>query len=457
MSELIKYKGRWWLPNDNHNSIPGILNYNLMDGASLELFGILPYENPRKIEIIHGCTSHGTKITLYSCFQTKRSVTPTIDLNHSTIYANVIFDGIHFESLEGIKFSEISFHCSNLDEWTWTNGFDIDDSENNVVKIEYKLPPPIKVNVNEDYELVLNPITSRPEICLVQNEAIIRQKIYVKIINRNLQSFEEHFKKIRHIRNFLSLGVGKAVGIIEIFGTVEVYNNENGEIVNFSKIRIYNSILQEYYHKKIVFPPNMLFNFRMIEKDFDKYLNNWENKKELLDEVFNLYFSTIYNPKMYYEQVFLNFMHAIESYHRKSTSNAKIEDSEHKIRIKSILESVDEEYRPWLKEKLCFSNEPTLVARLREIINNEIPFISSIIDSNDDFIKKIRDTRNYLTHFDKSLKNKSATGIELIEINSKLKIIIEYYFLIEIGFEASIANDLIVSNNPNPINFLGLY
>lgn len=458
MSEIINQKGIWWLPDGEKHTISGILNYNLIEGASLELIGTLPYTDPRKIEIIHGIGSDGKKITLYNCFQTNRCDHKRSGVSSSSIYANLIFVGIHFEHQNDIKFSEISFHCSNLNEWAWMDGFDIDidDSRKNGIKVEYTLPPPIVANVSAGYEFVFHPIASTPEICIVQNEAIIRQKIYVKIKNKHLQSFEEHFKKIRHMRNFISLGVGKAVGILDIFGTVELNNSENGTTDNFSKIKIYNSILQEYYYRKVVLPPNMLFNLRQIREDFNKILTNWVEKEDLLNEVFNLYFSTIYNPKMYYEQVFLNFIHAIESYHRRTTDNIQIEKNEHKKRVKSIIESVDTEYKDWLQEKLNFSNEPTLRNRLTDIIDESSDFINNIIDSKDFFIKKICDTRNYLTHFDKRLEKKAASGIELVEICSKLKIIIEFNFLLEIGFNKNIANELIIRKNPTTIEFLGL-
>ena len=65
-----------------------------------------------------------------------------------------------------------------------------------------------------------------------------------------------------------------------------------------------------------------------------------------------------------------------------------------------------------------------------EALSSDFPLKS--FDPN--FISKVCDTRNYLTHYDVSLKEKSASAKELYYLNEDLRTILQIYFLKELGF-----------------------
>ena len=84
-------------------------------------------------------------------------------------------------------------------------------------------------------------------------------------------------------------------------------------------------------------------------------------------------------------------------------------------------------------EKLKYGNELSLRHRLQRIIE---PFKEFIGDKNepDKLIGSIVDTRNYLTHYDESLKTRAASGDKLIRLYRKMEAIFQLRLLQELGF-----------------------
>lgn len=439
----IEYKGIWWLPGNEENYISGILKFNSDEGAHLELIGQLAgYEN-LETDIIIGKTSNGTNITLYKCFEINKTFSSN-GFPTTIIFANMIFEGVQFNSEEDIKFNEVSCHFSNLDEWAWMNAINIDMLPDNELEIKYKLPEKLRVDISEEYTVEIYPKAQTPRRSIVQKEANIIQKIYVKVINKKNNSFEELKGKLQHVQHFISLGIGEPIAVMEVIGETEANKEEFDGKFLYPKVTMYYCIKQPSKAYKTILPLHMLFNLRHIKDEFEVVLSKWFSKEEILKPVFNLYFGTLYNSHMYLEQKFSNLIQAIESYHRRSKINTEIDPDDHKKRINSIIESTDNKYKEWLGNRLTYSNEPSLRRRLNDLIDecNKLINISSSKEKKS-FVSKVCDTRNYFTHYDVSLTYKAAKGVELLHICRKLKIILEFNLLLEIGFSSELAFKLI--------------
>lgn len=449
--EKFELKGVWWLPENDENYIHGILKFDPEDGAYLELMGQLIDHKTNEADIILGRSANGKNITLYKCFDLQKTFV-SFGFPTTTIFANMIFEGVHFNREEDIIFNELSCHYSNLDEWAWMNGISIKESASKKIEIKYEYPPVESATISEDYDMEIYAITQRPIYFTVQNEVSIVQKTYIKLINKNLNSFEKHRDKLDHIQNFISLGVGVPVSIIDLFGKVEENKEDfEGEII-YSKVEIYFSTRQVSNSHKQVLPQRMLFNFRDIRDEFHEIINNWFNMKKTLNPIFNLYFGTIYNSDMYLEQKFLSLVQAIESYHRRTRKNNEIDPSDHEEKVNKIIQSVDEEHQEWLRNRLRYSNEPTLRNRLTELVKE----CDSLLNlpsgrKKKSFISNVYNTRNYLTHYDMALFDKAAKGIKLLNICTMLEIIIEYNLLVDIGFSKEKTNKLLKKRYKNRI------
>ncbi len=436
-------KGIWWLPDNKENYITGILKFNPEDGAYLELMGQLSGYDELEANIILGKTSDGKDITLYKCFEV-RKIFNSSGFPMTVVFSNIIFEGVHFNTEEDIRFKELSCHYSNLDEWAWMNGMNINVPAPGELEISYKLPSKICADIKDDYVIEVYPSTETPSHCIVQKEASIVQRIFVRVINNQLNSFEEHRDKLHHMQNFISLGVGEPVSIIDVIGKTEENREDHDGYILYPKVTIYFCIKKSSEDYKPILPPSMLFNLKNIKDDFDIIINKWYDKAEVLKPVFNLYFGTLYNSDMYLEQKFSSLIQAIESYHRRTKNNNEIEPEQHGMRINNIIESVDDQYKKWLEGKLAYSNEPTLRNRLKELLE-ECGSLLKLSSSRKkkSFIGKVCDTRNYFTHYDISLSGKAAKGTELLKLCNILKVIIEFNLLLEIGFDNKKAQELL--------------
>jgi hypothetical protein len=178
----------------------------------------------------------------------------------------------------------------------------------------------------------------------------------------------------------------------------------------------------------------MLFKYNDISDNFESYLKKWFENANSLKPMYDLYFGTIHSSNMYVDHKFLSLMQALETYHRRILGGNELSENDHSRRISEILTAIPEQYRQWLEEKLKYSNELSLRKRMKELISKYSDVMSLYISNLTNFKNKIVDTRNYMTHYDLSLKDKASNDTDLWKLAKKLEILVEVCLLSEIGF-----------------------
>ena len=441
MIEELEIKGLWWLPEKSNLKLPGILTFSPYKGFFLEVQGsfkeIGEMHKFLTPDIILGFSHQGKNITLYKCFETShKGHFPEIP--ESIFSVNVGFIGVHFTQLSEIKFKKVSVRYNYLDEWLNISGFNITNNpKEKSAEIRYKLPAPVEVNLKNGLKILLEVKASMPSISVVQKEACIKQETFFTLEFPKETTFEDAHKFIYIFQNLLSLLTSEIVYPIKILG-----NSENAvKIIEDKKFYepieiIYQLSLSHVKSKKSVYPFDMLYPYISIKNKAETIFNNWLEKTQILRPVYDLYFGTIYSGDMYLEFQFLSLIMALEVYHRRMIRNEDIPSKEHEERIKQILNNTPDKYRDWLKEKLKYSNEPSLRKRIKEIydILKNIGYVTDLIPKKKDFVDKVVNTRNYFVHYDQSLKDKALKGAELYWLIQKLKILVEICLLKEIGF-----------------------
>jgi hypothetical protein len=118
MIENLEYKGEWFLPSDKTKRVSGTLYYDVDKGIKLELFGdfnkilIVPTSELVENDIILGITTQSEEITLYKTFVSSRSDVRLVKnqemgLPSTTYGVKYLFEGVHFDKSEDIKFDKI--------------------------------------------------------------------------------------------------------------------------------------------------------------------------------------------------------------------------------------------------------------------------------------------------------------------------------------------------------------
>jgi len=113
--------------------------------------------------------------------------------------------------------------------------------------------------------------------------------------------------------------------------------------------------------------------------------------------------------------------------------------------VNKLIEHCPKERQEWLSEKLHYANEISLAQRIKDIIK---PFKSFLGTNNcrKKLIRKIVDTRNYLTHHDESLKSKAAVGRDLWLLCLKMEVIFQLQLLQLLGFTQEQIEDILKNN-----------
>jgi ApeA N-terminal domain 1 len=181
-------------------------------------------------------------------------------------------------------------------------------------------------------------------------------------------------------------------------------------------------------------PRVVLVNLQDIKSNFQLYMDKWFEKSKLLQPVIDLYLNTLNYKEMSIERHFLNLVQALESYHIRTRNNYVTEPKKHRLKIQTILDSVPEEYRSWLRERLNFSHEPTLQDSSLDLVSDkeDIFLFFNGYEEAKSFIKKVKHTRNYHTHYDLKLEKKALKGEELNFVCLILRSMVEYFLLQEL-------------------------
>ncbi len=142
---------------------------------------------------------------------------------------------------------------------------------------------------------------------------------------------------------------------------------------------------------------------------------------------------------MYAELQFLSLAHALEVYHSRTMNHSVFTKEQFKKRLKVIFDSIPLKYwryKKWLEGELSWSNDLELQQRLEELvrIKKQGDLFSEFLVDKKKFIKKVKYTRHFHTHYNKELEKKAAKGKEFILLIRQMKLLLEIYFLKEIGF-----------------------
>ena len=452
MMDKFEYEGIWWLPDKPEKQVPGTLRFTPNEGAILKLIG--SFKDAKDInkmlepEIILGISSNGKNITLHKCFETEPNVSVP-GLPTSSFYANEVFVGAHFQKSEDIKFRELFICYSYLDEWVNISGFNIQHPNEKETVIKYKKPEPIQASIYEDCKIKIFIDIQDTYPTIVQKEASIKQITYIRIEHSVEKSLKEYWNIMRLIQNFLSLGVTEPVYPLTVKGITESIKDKPYNLP--VEIEIYRHSPEVSKTSKTLYPQDMLFTFKDISDRFEIFLKNWFEKADTLGPVYDLYFGTLYNPRMYLQHQFLSLIQAIEAYHRRKFEGKYLSDDYYKPiyeKFKEFIKELDIEpsFKKALESKLKYGNEYSLRKRLKDLFEKYKEVVDDFIEDKDIFINRVVDTRNYLTHYDKNLREKAVDGEQLYYVTQQLKIVIVICLLSELGFNFKEIKNLLAKN-----------
>jgi hypothetical protein len=445
MQNPIELKGYWWLPNLEENKLPGTLTFSQADGAFLEIVGVFSKEETIQIEqpiIILGTTQHGKPITLYKCFYTHWAY-PGTGLGGGKYLAHVIFEGVHFDSLERIKFRQLYGAYADLDAWVGIYGFTIerDNTDGKLIsKISYEKPASQFFDVSDDLEVGIGFSSQGPNQSIVQTEVKISQSAYLVVKSKNGDiGFENLFAQLNVFSYLLQVATQRMPYPISVSGfSQENAQERDGKEAYYPEINIYYQPIESILEQKEKIPQEFLFTFRDLAAEqiiawfvsFDKY-----------QTVIHLYRSLFYSNRLFIETRFLNIAQALESLHSILFSNQYLPDDKFIEQKERVLQSVPDELIEWVKDALNNANYKRFRLKILELLDNKKSFIGQFIDNTNLFAKRVTETRNEFVHH-----NKQKSTFQKEELPSTiylLTMVFEIYLLEIIGFSDEKVKELL--------------
>ncbi len=450
MKEHFNIKGEWFIPSNDGHRVYGILNFDPIEGISIELYGSLDGDDFFPVlqnqVIILGLTSDSKQITLNNCFMTKSGGATLVSGQESgkptTKYSiRYLLIGTHSNTIEDLKFNKISSEIFNLGEWVGISGFtnksDFFRFKNNEILVEYKLPETIEFKINDNTTGKFNFIANSPTLERYQKSVSINQRVEFQAISDEDKNIDELLNFLVTFQNFLTLALYKSTYPLSITLRGDKHKKEysDGQVTNES-IKLFFSSRNFKFNETPKLDLEMMFDYRRIKEDFPEIIKTWYAKYELLEPAFNLVFEQFYNGNRFTVNTFLNLAQSAETFHSRIDNHTKIPRDEYKKMKEEILKVTPEEYHAWLNEQFKFGNNLNLQRRLTEITTKySNPILDKILGDKEQFVLNVKYSRNYYTHYSKDGERKALKGSELYYLSERLKILLVCSFLIEAGFD----------------------
>lgn len=452
IEEEYKKTGYFWLPGKEEKKIPGILSINDGGKVELEIVGhfdesIESLNGNDEIDRIIGHVEKDGLVTLDYCFYTKKNFSFG-GISKSKILVNRVLSGAAWDQDEAVTFNTFSFSVDCLDEWVGISGINVDNNwESKTATISYN--PPEKIGFILDNEMKL-------EICFAYTlpgfpnlkEAKITQRAYFRLESEELRELNDFTTVAFKITNLMCFAMDEIVAMKNVSATSSEIQRDGGDDKQYPvPITVYYQ--SNPYSEKT--PKrnwhDMLFTFGSIKDNAQQVFNNWISAYEYLSPAFGLYFSTKTGAQKYLDGKFLALAQGLETYHRRISTETLMEPESFESLVSTVLDGCPDEHIDWLKGRLMHGNEINLGKRLKKIIE---PFKDHLGTSKErsKLLRKIVNTRNYLTHYSESLEGESATGRDLWTLCLKMEVIFNLHFLNVVGFTDEEVNGVVENCYP---------
>ena len=254
----------------------------------------------------------------------------------------------------------------------------------------------------------------------------------IGIDSKQTLPFSEFMQVLRKVRNFLCLAFDRTVSFTLITGmkpssTKGAMPHESVDI--FGRLEAYDPPKEDFS------PGYFLVPFEEVAPNIHQYLPRWLDRYEEFEPTFNLYFAVTANRYMHLEGGFLFLVHGIESLHRRSSTETQMPEAEFEQLLDAILTRCPDQRKPWLQDRLIYANEISLRSRVRQML---CPFndLFGTESTRKTFVNQVVNTRNYLTHYDPTLKNRAVNEPqELLRLHHKMEALVQLHLLELLGMD----------------------
>lgn len=437
INDEFQIKGQWFLPNQEEKAIGGILYYS-SNGIRLELQDVFAGNGSlNRFSYVLGNCEDNLQVTLIDGFEVNRK---TSIIQTSKISFNQMIIGDHYRIDDEVKFHQIDYKYTYLEEWFDDNPFNIetpDSPDKHLYTIKYNKP-------KESFRIKVNSVGATVEGGSYNN-TIHDQKapkishencIKIKPTDGETKSIHWFNEVEEKVRNLLAFLMNRPV-----FKTQIIAKGRYGDygVKHRKDIYIYSFYGVDIQPKKI-HPSEVFISLKDVIDDLEHIVNLWFDEK--LTKPIGNYIRNIYGGNGETVDNFLRYTKVFESFHRETVDDAVyVTEKEYKkIRrkmINSIDDMVTDEFKVKLRNDLIRSYQYEFRKQIKYYLENINDNLKEQIlsDKNiDEMVQRIIRTRNHYTHYGDKQKGVIEEGFELLYVNVLLKTVAFYWIAKKLSF-----------------------
>lgn len=445
LQETFEIDGYWWLPDSSiEDSTHGTVYFEPEIGIRLEIDGspikqdlvaegIYHFKSiPRreKFPAIFGFTKDGRRIYLLNCVGIGKKVNrPGYEVSiYEAEYLLVSQDEFLFNNVEELKFQAFNINFTHLEEWVALSPIlqesGKDENGDYYVQTQFVFKRPMLVPIFEfsDYSLSFT-FSIDPPSHLTIKEKIWRQATYFDLEPHYPQTLLWLIEKVKSFQYLTSILLGEAVYpcIIKAFG-------EKTD----KKAYVYYAVPRERWVETIE-PYHILLSAYELGDQLGKVCNLWFEREEFIKPLSDNYLGIIYNKQLPVLG-FLSLTQALEGYHRKRIGGQYFTEEEYEP-FREVLNNAVSSFQISASEKqknlrdmkqslikgcIRYGYQYSLLKRLKDLWATLDEELHSFFNFDKEYLRKIKDTRNYYTHYDPDDEPKALKGSDLQRANVRL-------------------------------------
>lgn len=439
--EAFASQGFWWLPQDDKQKLRGELCYSPNNGLILSLEGLLGHRSLKsteckKFDKLYGLLDNGLPCTLLKVFETSINTTSTLTINYAVI-------GHHATKGLAETYDEAHADFDHFSAWRGAYGFFKSNSD--LVKsvrrasVTYTQPKDSKFFVERNGLTISFTSTFHGEYGRLKSSYY--HEDWVKFAFKQGRAISFILRKLYEFEGLLSFLTVESTRV----RWVELVKKQKARVKGqFSSNRIYLLVNFSYIRENVCEKswPDFPFNFPSIAKIFPAVLREWAANSRKLDAAHDLFFHILNNSQMSPETEFLSLTQSLEAFSRTFRGGNYLTVKKYdKVKgqiISAIPAYLEKSHRDALANRIKYGYQWSLRKRLSDLIGLFSLDTQNALGFNEkNFIAKVVDTRNYLTHLDKTIRKNSLKSFSLIKVNKTLQSLFLMLIYLKIGIPES--------------------
>ncbi|WP_294443180.1 HEPN domain-containing protein [uncultured Sphingomonas sp.] len=444
MNDQFREDGLWWLPGGEDDKVAGELTFNQEDGAVLKLLGSFegkpfrPFQSDLKDHpVILGALKDGKAVTLLDSLNTGRHGAFFGGFVRETHKPHLTAIGLHFDSEKEAIFTKGYVRFEDIEAWLGDRFFDLEFRDDHTS---------LDLHVNRRREAPLGSfeegiLTFGSSLYTDQSETdyTITAHSYVSIEPSEKRSLAWFFSAASKIQSLASLCTGRHLPLLSL--TLDGPEKRvSPDRTHPADVRVYAQMSHSESQKARRHDVPLIRAHNLTAYNSNAF-KVWFSSYDEIASALHLFFAVQGAKWMYINVRFLLAIQALEVFHRLTCDDTIMDEAEHQALQIALLKAIPQGTPPRMRNKLegtlQFSNEPSLMQRLKSIMTQvRAEFGETPGGFSNSYLHALVTTRNYYTHYSPGLEGKTLEGTDMHYATRRIILLLTVLLLLRLGIGA---------------------